>query len=269
MRYTGIIMDPQVLVSIVLGIEGLFIGSFLNVVVDRIPYGKSLGGRSSCDVCGNKLSPRELIPVFSYALQGGKSRCCKVKLKSQYSLVEAITGVLFFLTSYVFFSKGLVLNLVAIAPLFALLVTLSVSIAITIIDFRHHIIPDSLQVALFGGVIAYHLFQGTFQVTLFGEALIVALPILLLYLITGGRGMGYGDIKLQVTLGLLLGLTLGFLGLYLSFIMGALYGVYLMGIHKAGRKTHIAFGPFLLFGAWIVFWWGNAILKFAQQLLPY
>ncbi|MBP6994088.1 prepilin peptidase [Candidatus Woesebacteria bacterium] len=260
-------MEIIVLTSIFFALEGFIIGSFLNVVIDRLPLGKSLGGRSSCDSCGRTLSLGELVPVLSYALQGGKSKCCKEKLTIQYSLVETATGLSFFVVTYLYFIQVTSISARSLFGLIGLLVITSTSIAIALIDSRHHIIPDELQLSLFVGVIIYHLSLNSLHVMLVGQALIVALPILLLYLFTRGRGMGFGDVKMQMTLGLWLGLAQGFLGVYLGFLTGALYGGMLLALRKAGRKTQIAFGPFLLLGAWIAFVWGDSLIGLAKQVL--
>ena len=259
-------MNIIILLTLFFALEGLLIGSFLNVVIDRLPLSKSLGGRSSCDNCGRTLSLWELIPVISYALQGGRSQCCHKRLKLQYSLVEAVTGLSFFMVSFAYLSRSPVLDIQHFASLMGLLIITASSIAITLIDWRHHIIPDELQLALFLGVIVYQFFTGNLQVLLVGNALIVALPILLLYLLTRGKGMGFGDVKMQMTLGLWLGLVPGFLGLYIGFLAGALYGVILLLLRKAGRKSQIAFGPFLLLGAWVTFWWNQELLRLLMRV---
>lgn len=259
-------MSFALLFSLFFALEGLLIGSFLNVVIDRLPLGKSLGGRSSCDNCGRTLSLWELVPVISYALQGGRSQCCHKRLKLQYSLVEAVTGLSFFLVSFAYLSRSPILDIQNFASLMSLLIITASSIAIALIDWRHHIIPDELQLALFLGVVVYQFFTGNLQVSLVGHALIVALPILLLYLLTRGKGMGFGDVKMQMTLGLWLGLVPGFLGLYIGFLAGALYGVILLLLRKAGRKSQIAFGPFLLAGAWVTFWWNQELLHLLMRV---
>ena len=259
-------MEIITLISIFFALEGCIVGSFLNVVIDRLPRGESLGGRSSCDRCGRTLSVWELVPVLSYALQRGKSKCCKKKLKIQYSLIEALTGLCFFTITWVYLSRTSSLDLQNIGALLGLLIITACSIAITLIDFRHHIIPDELQISLFVGVIIYHVSLNSLHVMLVGQALVVALPILLIYLITRGRGMGFGDVKMQMTLGLWLGITKGFLGVYLGFLTGALYGIILLVLRKAGRKTQIAFGPFLLLGAWIAFVWGDTLVLVIRRI---
>ena len=257
-------MPHVIFLSICFALEGLIIGSFLNVVIDRIPSGKSLGGRSSCDSCGRTLSVTELIPVVSYLLQRGRSTCCKEKLKLQYPLVEACTGASFFVVTYQYLQYESTLHTGNILALISLLLMMAVSIAIAGIDFRHHIIPDGLQVCLLVAVVLYHTFSGTLQVQYVGHALIVVLPILLLYLITRGRGMGFGDVKMQMTLGLWLGLIHGFLGLYIGFLAGAFYGVVLILLRKAGRKSQIAFGPFLLLGAWVSYLYKPTLIEFVR-----
>ncbi|HNQ31041.1 MAG TPA: prepilin peptidase [Candidatus Woesebacteria bacterium] len=248
-------------------LQGLIIGSFLNVVIDRVPLGAHVRGRSHCDGCGRTLRIMELVPIFSYIWQRGKSTCCRAKLSLQYPLVELATGASFALVTYWYLTGYAIIIPTRVLSLFGLLIVTASSIAITIIDFRHRIIPDSLQLALFVGVLIFHLGMGVLSVDLFGQALIVALPILILYLVTGGGGMGFGDVKMQMTLGLWLGLWQGLLGVYIAFLVGAAYGVMLMLLHKANRKSHIAFGPFLLFGAWMMFVWGAQIMRLAQNIM--
>jgi leader peptidase (prepilin peptidase)/N-methyltransferase len=133
-----------------------------------------------------------------------------------------------------------------------LLLMAALTVVISVIDIKHQIIPDELQLVLLGLAFVHIFLLGTslLQVAL---SLLVPLPILLIYLVTRGRGMGFGDVKLEVGLGLWLGLGRGLLGIYGGFLIGAVYGVILMLLKKAKGKTHIAFGPFLLLGAWIAY----------------
>lgn len=320
------------------GVQGLIVGSFLNVFIERSPQGKSLSGRSTCDGCSRKLSAYELIPVVSYLWQRGKSVCCNKPLSIQYPIIEGVTGLLFFALTYFYFTYVTGdIAIVHIISLIGLLVALTATIAIIVTDFRTHIIPDTQQVLLlFGSVVYLITFYGygfqdllvgliflvlvyvfaeliarlnkvaiilfafttlftvimsfvyilrgflptevsyvgvdiAFQITTFAstypflmrllEGVLTCYPILLMYLVTKGKGMGFGDVKLQFLLGVLLGLGMGFVGLYVGFVLGALYGAVLMILRRANRKTHIAFGPFLLFGAWIAFFFGDNILQ--------
>jgi len=243
------------------GIQGAVIGSFLNVVVERLPRGKSLMGRSKCDGCGRILSYAELIPVFSYLFLNGRSKCCKKKLSIRYSIVEASTALIFLIITYFYLLNIQMMTVAAWGGLLSILLIAATSISITLIDFEHHIIPDSLQIVFFMGVLLLTYFEGNLIPDRVGQASLVALPILLLYLATKGKGMGYGDIKLAFSLGMWLGLLNGFVRLYFGFIIGAIYGIVLMIIKRAGRKSHIAFGPFLLFGAWLAFMFGDFVLR--------
>ncbi|MFO0704234.1 MAG: prepilin peptidase [Patescibacteria group bacterium] len=250
--------------TLYLTVQGAVVGSFLNVLVDRLPRGKSLLGRSKCDGCNRTLSPYELVPIFSYFFLGGKSYCCKKKLSIRYSLVEGITAIVFYFVSLWYLSSVGVEKIfepITWIGLFALLLMSSISIAMALIDFDLQILPDSLQLIFFTSVLMWLFAQSAFTISIIGEAAVVAMPILLLYLGTKSRGMGYGDIKLAFTLGIWLGLVKGLLGIYFGFITGAIYGVILLMTHKAKRKSHMAFGPFLLLGAWIAFLIGDKILR--------
>jgi len=243
------------------GIQGAVVGSFLNVVVERLPRGKSLMGRSKCDGCGRKLGYVELIPIFSYLFLGGKSKCCKKKLSIRYSIVEASTALIFLIITYFYMINVQMVTITAWGGILSILLMAATTVAITLIDFEHHIIPDSLQIVFFAGVISLTYFESNLSPLRVGQASLVSLPILLLYLATKGKGMGYGDIKLAFSLGMWLGLLNGFVGLYFGFIIGATYGIALMMMKRAGRKSHIAFGPFLLFGAWLSFAFGDHVLR--------
>lgn len=244
------------------GLEGLAIGSFLNVVIDRLPREISLRGRSHCDGCNRKLAPMELIPVYSYVMQKGKSLCCQKPLSIQYPIIELCTGVIFALLTYWYSAQVQIIDARAMVGLVGLLATAAVTIAIVLIDWSHQIIPDNLQVALFLSIVGYLWGTGVpFNPWTVGHALAVTAPILLIYLFTRGRGMGFGDVKLMLSIGLWLGLGSGWIAIYIAFIVGALYGVSLMTLRKAHRTSHIAFGPFLLFGAWVSFFAGEYFMK--------
>lgn len=245
-------------------LQGALIGSFLNVLCDRLPKGASLLGRSKCDGCGRKLGYLELVPILSYIIIGGKSTCCKKKLSNRYSVVESITALSFGIVSYTYFSQSSKYsdgNVLFWVGLVGLLIITASSIAISIIDFDHQIIPDVLQLVFFVGSVMYVLSIGELGGVRFAQAFLVSMPILLIYLGTKGNGMGYGDIKLAYTLGLWLGLTSGVLGLYFGFIIGAIYGLVLMAMGKAKRKSHIAFGPFLIFGAWLAHFFAPSLIR--------
>ncbi len=224
---------------------GLVVGSFLNVVILRYNTGKSLAGRSGCFVCGHKLAWHELIPVLSYFLQSGKCRSCKSEISLQYPLVELLTGVIFVLITQQFVSD--------VPLLVFFLVVWALLIVITVYDLRHKIIPDGLvyALAILAGLKA--LVAGDYYALLAG-----ALGFLFfasLWYFSGGRWMGFGDAKLALGLGFLLGPSLGLAGLVLSFWIGALYGLIALSLphSRATLRSEVPFAPFLTLGAALSF----------------
>lgn len=219
--------------ALFLFILGLLVGSFCNVLIDRLPNGENvLVGRSHCDFCKKTLRWYELIPVFSYFLQGGRCKRCKKKLSFQYPIVELVTAIGFVL---------LLPHPVAFYLLFISLLVIFVS------DLKFQIIPDSMiilgcLVAVWHGM---HLIPALCSFAFF----------YLLWIITRKKGMGFGDVKFAFLMGLLLGFPGVVLSLYISFLTGAFVGVILMIEKKKGWKSAIAFGPFLVLGTVIVLVW--------------
>jgi leader peptidase (prepilin peptidase)/N-methyltransferase len=239
------------LIYILVFIFGSIVGSFLNVVIDRYGTGRGLGGRSKCDSTGRALSWHELIPIFSFFAQGGKSRHSKTRLSLQYPLVEASTGFVFVLIFMKFWP------VVFRAPadfMFAMLFyffVFSVLISIFVYDWKHKIIPDffvwEFNILVFANVI---FFYPTFLNILAGP--LVALPLFLLWSVSKGRWIGFGDVKLALGLGWLLGLSAGFASLLLSFWIGAVFGIFLL-LFKKPKNRQIPFAPFLILSAFLAF----------------
>ncbi len=237
---------------------GLCVGSFLNVLIDRLPKGESIWfGRSRCDHCKKTLRWFELIPLLSYLLQGGRCLRCHKKLSLQYPVVELATGVGFVLIGGQAFDarQGL-----ALAIIFSCLLVIFVA------DLKYMIIPDSMIVIGILGV----LLQGPALGDLQGRALSgmgASLFFLILFLITRGRGMGLGDVKLAFFLGLWLGFPRIVIAIYLAFLTGALVGVTLILTGKKGLKSKIAFGPFLVLGAGITYFYSEQIIAWWKGIL--
>lgn len=251
-----------IITSLFLFILGTAIGSFLNVVIDRIPRDESLNGRSHCDYCKHVLGPLDLFPLFSFIFLGGKCRYCKKRLSFQYPLIELMTGVLFVV---VYIGKFQVVTL----ELFAYLGLTACLIAIFVTDLKEQIIPDELQIALLILITFLHAVSGSSVVDLgysVTSGLIVAGPILALHLLTKGRGMGFGDVKLAFNIGFLYGWAKGLLVLYVGFIFGAVVGIILLlgGIKK--MKSKIAFGPFLVLGVFVFLFFDRQIIDWILQI---
>ncbi len=228
-------------------IIGAAIGSFLNVVIDRLPFGKPLTGRSVCDHCGRKLSFVDLVPIFSFFYLKGKSRCCKKPLSFFYPLVEIVSAVSLPVIFFYFRNEPLIDRIVLSLVVFTL-------IAIFFTDAKYMIIPDELQVVLFFASFLYlldcqkNLFfcsLETFGLSLF-KGFFVALPVASIFYLTQGKGIGFADVKLAVNIGFLFGLKKGFLVLYLAFMLGGFIAVLLLLTRKKGLKSKIPFGPFLV-----------------------
>lgn len=255
-------------------IFGLLVGSFFNVVAlryreDKFVFNpKTLGGRSHCPYCKKSLKWFELFPVLSFLIQGGKCRSCGKKISWFYPVGELLSGLIF-----------------ALAPLRIMgpagwiwVVVFEVLLLMSLIDFRIQIIPDELTVLL--GILGLTLaalgmatdFTGTYRY-LFGlqdniwlnyifGASILAVFFYAITLLTKGRGMGFGDVKLAFALGLLFGWPGGIMLSGISFMLGALVGVVLILFTKKNRKSVLPFAPFLALGAFVFFFWGERILSF-------
>lgn len=249
------------------------IGSFLNVLIDRLPNDQSIQGRSHCDYCHKTIAWFDLIPVVSYIVLGGRCRYCKEPLSVQYPLVEIATGILFIIT-WLFLPTGMILESLAQNPsgfLFkiAYLGIISMLIVIFVADAKYHIIPDQIQLVLF--VLSLIILpQNGLIVNIFVDrvlaCLLVAAPIYFLYWITKGKGMGFGDVKLAFIIGLLMGIKSGLIILYIAFTLGAIVGVVLMLFKKRGLKSKIAFGPFLVSGLIIVLFWQDVIFRLIKSI---
>ncbi len=224
-------------------ILGLIVGSFLNVVGLRFRSGLTLGGRSFCPTCGKKLSPLELVPVLSYLFLRGRCSVCKAHISYQYPLIELWTGVVFASLYFVF---GLTIQYLLLIAVFCIYTV------ILIYDLRHKIIPDSLvYLSIVISLVYRFLAHGTFVDWLMGPILFSAFG--LIWLISRGRALGFGDAKLALSIGLLLGGPEGLSAIALAFWIGTLVTVPLMLFSRKGitMKSEIPFAPFMIFGAWV------------------
>lgn len=242
---------------------GASIGSFLNVLIDRLPNEETLMGRSHCDFCGKKLVWYDLFPLFSYLFLRGKCRYCHKKLSWQYPFIEALTGLIFLVIVYFYPALGLYRLLALIGIACSLLV-------IFVSDLKYHLISDYLLLSFFVFSLFFHYFDGMPAFYILKEyissGLIVSLPIFLIYFLSHEKAMGLGDVILTAIIGFLLGWKSGYMALYIAFVTGAIYGVSLMVIYRKKIKSRIPFGPFLVFGTIVMFLWGSEILGIISKI---
>jgi len=254
-------MDP---IWIVLFVFGISIGSFLNVLIDRLPLGLDVvHGRSHCDYCHRTLSWYELFPIVSWILQGGSSRCCHKKLSLQYPIIELVVGVGFVLIYQQF---GGVISI----PFFATLLLFCASVAIFVADLKTECIPEVFLYAGAIGVVALQSpFFGFCSMLLHTYVLPTAIGMaffFLLWFFSKGRAMGDGDIYLSGIIGMALGYPKLIIAYYAAFLTGAIAGVILILVRKKRMHSHIPFGPFMILGLGIASCWSTPILHWWSQL---
>ena len=235
---------------------GIVIGSFVNVCIYRIPEGEDIVKTGShCMSCGHKLTWYDLFPVLSFLALKGKCRYCGTKLSIQYPAIELINGLLYCLIVGV---KGVNINSILYCLLASALLTLSV------IDFRTLEIPPGINVFILviGIIHVLFNFQGILNYGL--GFFCVSAGLFILYQLTGGRGIGGGDIKLMAVSGLFLGVIGNILAFILACILGSILHILRMKITKVNHV--LAFGPYLAMGIMISLLWGDAIINWYMSL---
>lgn len=240
-------------------IFGLIIGSFLNAWVWRIVVRKSvIKGRSACPNCHHVLAARDLVPVLSWVWLRGRCRFCQERISWQYPLVEMATGLGFAYLALVF---GWSVMTVWLAVVTALL------LVIFVIDLRYSIIPDVVSVPL----ILISLLSVYFRAVTWPEVVIGALVgggfFLLQWVISRGKWVGDGDIRLGVAMGVLLGWQLLLLALFLAYVVGAVWGVVLLARYKKTLNSQLPFGTFLAAATWVCLLSGTSLLDWYLNLL--
>lgn len=238
---------------------GLCVGSFLNVLIDRLPNEETIGGRSHCDNCKKTLSFFDLIPVFSFIFLKGKCRYCHKKLSIQYPFIEIITGVSFVLTWL--YVDPLWLSLPGILSYFTLI---SACIVIVVADFKYHIIPDQATVAFI--VASLLITNDVSMVDKLSGGVVLFLILLAIFLLSRGRMMGFGDVKLAFGMGILFGIHDGLIALYLSFLTGGIFSMGLLLTGASKMKSKIAFGPFMIAGTLLMMFYGREINEIIKRI---
>ena len=259
------------LIFINIFILGLIFGSLLNTIIYRLRTEEDfVSGRSACPSCGHSLSWDDLIPVFSFLILEGKCRYCKKPISWQYPLVELATGILFLAV----FSQNVDLifdffffGTLKIAYLFF---AISCLVVIFVYDLKHYLIPNKVIYSLIGGTALWHLISSLFFQT-YNLAELLGFVVAgfysaaffwIVHVMTRGKGMGMGDVKLGFFMGLFLGYPLILMALFLSFLIGSIVGLGLIVFGHKKFKSEIPLGPFLVSGTFLVMLFGQWFLDF-------
>lgn len=250
-----------VVLAVLVGLLGLAVGSFLNVVVARVPRGESVRHpRSRCPACGARLRPRDNVPVLSWVFLRGRCRDCSAAISVRYPTLELLTAALFAAAALRFGPRW---------ELPAYLYLVAVGVALAAIDLEIHRLPDRLTlpsyavgVTLLGvGSLAAGDVTSLWR-ALLGMAAGVAVYFALAIAYPGG--MGLGDVKLAGVLGLYtawLGWGSWAVALFAGFLLGGLVAITLVALGRAGRKTAVPFGPFMVVGALVAVFGGEPIAR--------
>lgn len=263
--------EIELLIAVFIALVGLAVGSFLNVVISRVPQRKSLMGRSACPRCGHSIRAYHNIPLLGWMILRGRCRDCALPIGRQYPMVEAATGALF-----------VAVYLLIPSPTWVLLVTLlffaAATIALTVIDWQTLRLPNAIvyptvAVSLLGialSVVVDPTVATTPAIMRVGaSAAGLFVAYFLLWLISGGRAIGFGDVKLSVALGAVMG-YFGYgvvaVGTMAAWVLGACIALTGLATGHLKRGEPVPFGPALIAGAWLGLFTGPAIWAWYSAL---
>ncbi len=293
MTLLSVLQSSDSLLFLVCLVLGLLVGSFLNVVVYRLPIMMERGWRkecreflelsaddasadndddkpfnlavprSACPSCGSQIKAWQNIPVLSWLFLRGKCHSCKARISAEYPVVELLTGLLSLAIAMKFGAS--------LQTCFALLFTWAL-ICLALIDYHTTLLPDSITLPLMWLGLLLSLvpvFVDTQQALVGAAAGYMSLWLVFqtFKLITGKEGMGFGDFKLLAALGAWLGFTQLPLVILLSSLTGAIVGIIMMVAFKHQRDKPIPFGPYLAIAGWVAFMWGDTLVARYYQLL--
>jgi len=240
------------LIMLIIFISGLFVDSFLNVVICRLPEGESIVfPRSHCRHCKKELGVADLIPVFSYLFLRGKCRYCGERISIQYPLVELLTGIVF-ATIYLIYGIN--------TYFISYLIFVCLLIPAAIIDFKHFIIPNKISIPgiVLGAIISFFFLHNTLLTIILD--IIIPGGLLLMLAVIYKKGLGMGDVKLIAMVGVFLGWQRALLGLFLGSFIGLLISIVLIIIGVMKRDSKIPFGPYIGAGSLLALFIGENIL---------
>lgn len=239
---------------------GLSIGSFINVLVARLPSGEKINGRSRCPKCGAPIKWYDLVPIISFVVLLGRCRACRRKISWRYPLVELITAGVF---SALFFIEGGVFT-----PQVFFLWMVSVGfIALAGCDLERFILPDSLIVGLSVFVLIFKALTAPSElISMCVTGFLLALGFGILFLVSRGSWLGLGDVKLAFLVGLTLNYPLAILATFGAIWGAAIVGVILVAIRRASFKSALPFGTFLAGASIVALIFNHELIKFSERI---
>lgn len=269
----GDALSALVALAATLALIGIVIGSFLNVVVYRVPLGVSVAWPpSSCPTCGMEIKRRDNVPIISWMILRGRCRSCRSAISPRYPLVEFGTGAFFVVVAVEFSTSifhatttGMMLG--GILALVAYLYLAAISVALALIDIDTHRLPNAIVLPSYivglALLIPSALASGQPERLVPALAgMVIAFVLYFLLWLVYPSGMGFGDVKLAGVLGLFLGYA-GWpslvVGLFAAFVLGGAFAIVLVALRKASRGSGIAFGPWMLAGAWVGLFVGGPV----------
>jgi len=250
--------------EIMIFVLGICVGSFINMYVYRLAIKerllcrktpcKDFGGRSFCDFCGRQLNWYENIPIISWLVLGGKTKCCHNPLPWEYPVVEMGTGLLFLLNYQLS-----IINY----ELIIIFIIISLLIFNLVFDLKYMILPDRAN----GALILLSLFLLIGKIDYINYVLTGIASLLFFFLlnrikIRGSEAMGMGDVKYSLFMGLFLGYLNTVVAVYFAFVVGAVLSIVLLLSNKIKKENPIPFGPFLIGGTVVAWFWGKEIFSY-------
>ena len=228
------------LITVSVFVLGAIAGSFVNALSFRLNTGKSMLGRSQCMSCSAVIKWYDLIPIASYIVLKGKCRMCRSRFSFQYPVIELFLGVLFASVYYIY---GTSISSIII------LISLVLLVAIVIYDMRHLIIPDTLVYPLIALSVLSLFIRGLNLSNILAGVILFSF-FAVLWIVSKGKWMGFGDAKLALAIGWLLGMAGALSALILSFWLGAVVSIFLLFLRKGKMtfKSEVPFAPYLVLG---------------------
>lgn len=242
---------------LIIFVFGLIIGSFLNAVIFRLKANEQFTrGRSKCLSCKHTLSFLDLIPVFSFIFLRAKCRYCHKKISWQYPVIELVTALLFLIGYYYY-----LVQTVSYLQFMTFLIFTSFLIIIFVYDLKYLLILDKVSISAFLVALILNTQLGYNFFDLMLASTVIAGFFLLQFLISKGKWIGGGDIRMGLVMGAMLGFKMALVALFLAYIIGAVFGIMLLMLKKKSLQSKLAFGTFLSLATFVTLLWGSNLLN--------